>query len=123
MSVSNSILLLLCSFLCLTETKASLTDPVTDDKKEIIIVQIDEELNEQIVSLANYAYQLYKGHDRGMIKVTIYSDLNQEAVVTDLINMLGDKGVEKDDLLSEHKDLEVETAYFTISVSEGAAIQ
>jgi len=100
--------------------------PPTDDKtekKEIIIVQIDEDLSAQISALADYAYQIYHNLDRGVIKITTYTDLNQESSVSELLALLDDKGVTKNDIIIEKKGLELDQAYFTISVAEGPAVQ
>jgi len=61
MNITNSIVLLLCLLLSISDIKATASAPLTDDKKEnkeIIIIQIDEQLDAQLSSLADYAYQL-----------------------------------------------------------------
>jgi len=126
MNITNSIVLLLCLLMSFSDIKATDSVPFTDDKKEskeIIIIQIDDQLDNQLASLAEYTYDLYQKHDRGLIKITTYSDLSDEAKVSDLMELLDQKGLDDGDIIAEKKELEVAQAYFTISVTSGPAVQ
>jgi len=126
MNITNSIVLLLCLILSISDVKATDTAPLTDDKKdnkEIIIIQIDDQIEAQLSSIADYAYDLYQKHNRGLIKVTTYTDLSDESAVTKLISLLDKKGLDSGDMVAETKGLEVDNPYFTISVTAGPAVQ
>ncbi len=126
MNITNSIILLLCLLMSFSDIKAIDSVPLTDDKKdskEIIIIQIDDQLDDQLSSLAEYTYDLYQKHGRGIIKITIYTDDSDESSVDDLVLLLDKKGLDDGDIVEETKELEVDQPYFTISVSAGPAIQ
>ena len=126
MNITNSIILLLCLLMSFSDIKAIDSVPLTDDKKdskEIIIIQIDDQLDDQLSSLAEYTYDLYQKHGRGIIKITIYTDDSDESSVDDLVLLLDKKGLDDGDIVEEIKELEVDQPYFTISVSAGPAIQ
>ena len=126
MNITNSIILLLCLLMSFSDIKAIDSVPLTDDKKdskEIIIIQMDDQLDDQLSSLAEYTYDLYQKHGRGIIKITIYTDDSDESSVDDLVLLLDKKGLDDGDIVEEIKELEVDQPYFTISVSAGPAIQ
>ena len=73
MNITNSIILLLCLLMSFSDIKAIDSLPLTDDKKdskEIIIIQIDDQLDDQLSSLAEYTYDLYQKHGRGTVSYT-----------------------------------------------------
>lgn len=126
MNVTNSIVLLLCLLLSFGEANATdFVAPHSDEKesKEIIIIQIDDNLDKQLTSLASYTFDLYKRFDHGIIKITAYTDLKEEKAITELTSLLGDKGLTTSSIVIENKELELDQAYFTISVSSGPAVQ
>lgn len=109
-----------------SDIKASETVPFTDDKKEskeIIIIQLDDQLDDQLTSLAEYTYSLYQKHNRGLIKITTYTDHLDESRIIDLMKLLDKKGLDEGDIIEERKELEVDQAYFTISVTSGPEVQ
>jgi len=65
----------------------------------------------------------YQKYDRGLIKVTTYSDDGKESAVAKLLVLLDKKGLDHGDIVSEKRDLEVDNPYFTISVTTGPAVQ
>lgn len=67
-----------------------------DDKIDIIFVSIDEELEGQLVDLANYALSTYNNHTDGRITIKIFASAEEDkALVQKLVVLINDLGVDK----------------------------
>ncbi len=129
MNIANSRSLLLCILVCLFASSANATlfpnGDTKETKKEIIIVNIDEDLNGQLSSLADYTYNVYRASQKSVVTITSYlSDKDSESTeITDLVTLLKKLGVEKDHLVVKTDAEDHDRAYFTLSIAAGPDVQ
>ncbi len=129
MNIANSRSLLLCLTVCLFALTANASSYINGDKKEtkkeIIIVNIDEDLTNQLSSLADYTYNIYKASQKSVVTITSYlsdKDLESEEV-SNLVLLLKKRGVDEDHLVVKKDDFEHSQAYFTLSIVGGPDVQ
>lgn len=129
MNIANSRSLLLCILVCLFALSANATLYPNGDnketKKEIIIVNIDEDLNGQLSSLADYTYNVYRASQKSVVTITTYLSNNEEesSEITDLVTLLTKLGVEKDHLIVKKDGKDHDRDYFTLSIAAGPDVQ
>ncbi len=129
MNIANSKMLLLIAAMCFCTYVGSATVSTNgiakEVKKEIIIVNVDNDLSNQVAGLADYAFNLYKSGNKGSITITTYlkGEISDSPEVTDLLDRLSKLGVEKDDLVVKQEELVVPIAYFTVSIAAGPDVQ
>lgn len=128
MNVTNSRALLLSLLLCLLFTGISASDSNTESPKksvrDLIIVQVDDQLNAQIDALSNYTLHLHKSKNKGQITIKEYlvKDHKNDQVKF-LITQLIEKGISEENIVFETAQSATGNAYFTVSVTTGPDIQ
>ena len=129
MNIANSRSLLLCILVCLFASSANAAlytnGETKGTKKEIIIVNIDEDLNSQLSSIADYTYNVYRAAQKSVVTITAYlSDKDAESTeITDLVSLLTELGVEEEHLVIKKDAKEHNLAYFTLSIAAGPDVQ
>ena len=111
---------MLCILVCLFASSANAAlytnGETKETKKEIIIVNIDEDLNSQLSSIADYIYNVYRDAQKSVVTITAnLSDKDAESTeITDLVSLLTELGVEEEHLVIKKDAKEHNLAYFTL---------
>ncbi len=128
MDITKSRAFLLCLFVCFSLI-SSVAGPFyfgneKKPTKELIIVNVDAQLNNQLGSLAEYVHNLYRSNKDGMITIKTYINIEaDQSSVDSLIILLTKQGVSKSDIKLIRESSTLENPYFTLSVSSRSAIQ
>ena len=131
MNIFNSHILLVCLFMSAYFTAGASVDldtfsPTEDSKKELIIVNVDENLSSSLDQLATYVQQLFGTDDAGNITIKRYisdGDEKSKKSINSLVVLLVQKGIPEDHIEVADEALKLDHPYFTLTVSEGPDVQ
>ena len=130
MNMINSHSLLLCVFLCMSNLLLAFNGTPTErsktSNKELIIINVDEELSSSLDDLAKYVHHLFDSKKESQITIKRYineSDVESRATVSDLVTLLIENGITADHIKVKDEPLKLTQPYFTIAVSEVPEVQ
>ena len=93
-----------------------------DKKKELIIVNVDDQFYTQLDQLASYVHNRYESIDARSITIKTYMS-NDFDSVEKLVDSLITQGISKKDITIKEGETRLENAYFTLTLEPQPAIQ
>ena len=128
MNIANSRALLLSVIVCLFSLSVGAIQIDISHKsnktKEVIIVNIDSELNDDLPDLAQYTFDLHNSLGDGLVTIKDYQPSGSDLTpINRLVVMLHDLGIKKDQIVLKHVESAPITPYFTVSVTPSSEVQ
>lgn len=131
MNLTNSkslLLVILCCILMspIIGTANDANDTLKDQKKELIIVNVDEELTASLTDLADYVLTIYSPKTEDKITIKRYlnaEDGESKEVISELVQLLVSSGISTEhiEVLDAHTSLN--HPYFSLAIATTKEVQ